>query len=91
MNFIIDKRKMELVENRYFINNKNIPIINLFYRESRIFIESNCLKGHCNINSLNEFLTLYYPLIKFTQNFIFCNQCLLRFFTIISQLFIKFL
>ena len=47
---------MELVENRYFINNKNIPIINLFYRESRIFIESNCLKGHCNINSLNEIL-----------------------------------
>ncbi len=90
MNFIIDNRKMELVENIY-INNKNIPIINLFYRESRIFIESNCLKGHCNINSLNEFLTLYYPLIKFTQNFIFCNQCLLRFFTIISQLFIKFL
>ncbi len=41
MNFIIDNRKMELVENIY-INNKNIPIINLFYRESRIFIESNC-------------------------------------------------
>ena len=70
---------MELVENIY-INNKNIPIINLFYRESRIFIESNCYKGHCNINPLNEFLTLYHPLIKFTQNFIFCNQCLLRFF-----------
>ena len=72
MNFIIDNRKMELVEN-ININNKNIPIINLFYRESRIFIESNCYKGHCNINPLNEFLTLYHPLRKFTQNFIFCN------------------
>ena len=71
---------MELVEYRYYKNNKNIPIIRLFYINSTIFIESKCHKGHSESIPLNEFLTLYHPMIKFTTNFKFCTKCLLKFF-----------
>lgn len=80
---------MELVKYRYYINNKNIPIIRLFYINSIIFIESKCHKGNSEINPLNEFLTLYHPMIKFTTNFKFCIKFLLKFFHYNKQLFIQ--
>ena len=80
LSFILDKRHMELVEYRYYKNNKNILIIRLFYINSTIFIESKCHKGHSESIPLNEFLTLYHPMIKFTTNFKFCTKCLLKFF-----------
>ena len=71
---------MELIESPFFKNNENIPIIDLYYSKSTIFIESKCHKGHSDFNPLNQFLILYHPLIKFTRNFNFCNKCLLKFF-----------
>jgi hypothetical protein len=64
-----------IIESTFFKNNENIPIIHLYYYKSTIFIDSKCHKGHSDFNPLNQFLILYHPLIKFTQNFNFCNKC----------------